>query len=315
MGWIKNLNLIIAISFFTSVIKAQEPIIVCWYSCNGGLTNYVPLDFDDSTVTDFIYFDSSLVNNIWQIGKPQKQFFNSALTFENTLVTDTINTYPAYNTSVFFIKTIVVSPHPSYGTTISFTHKFDSDSLIDGGTIEVSYDNGNTWINIIEDLSNQMSTYGLYSINDTISSLQKPGYSGNFGWDYVTSSIASGDAEPDTLIFKFTFSSDSIDNGKDGWMIGDFSIGAYGESIEEYSDNNSISIFPNPTSGLLRYKTDKNFHKPFQVSIIDIIGNSILENIEVNDNEVLLPFLENGIYFVNFVNENFYSRKKIIIQN
>ncbi len=42
-------------------------------------------------------------NNIWQIGSPQKTVISSAHSAPNVIITDTVNTYPPNNTSVFII--------------------------------------------------------------------------------------------------------------------------------------------------------------------------------------------------------------------
>src|SRR6266478_1466792 len=79
-----------------------------------------------------VYIDTTLSGNIWQIGRPQKVFFDSAFTRPNAIVTDTINYYPKNNVSEFILKT------PTFllccgGVIMRFFHKYDTDTLADGG--------------------------------------------------------------------------------------------------------------------------------------------------------------------------------------
>ena len=57
-------------------------------------------NFDqDTNYKKYFYIDSGNVNNIWQIGKPQKSVFNAAHSAPNALLTDTVNHYPVNDTS------------------------------------------------------------------------------------------------------------------------------------------------------------------------------------------------------------------------
>ncbi len=79
---------------------------------------------------------SSDSNNIWQLGKPNKVFFDSAYSGTNAIITDTINSYSVTNHSYFDIKIPSNSWFQLGNRIISFKHKFDTDSLKDGGYIE-----------------------------------------------------------------------------------------------------------------------------------------------------------------------------------
>jgi hypothetical protein len=90
-------------------------------------------------------------NNIWQVGSPQKSFFNASYQNETPILTDTINTYPIHINNYFQITFPIFDS--LYGeVNLSFYHKYDTDSLIDGGIIELSYDGGISWINIKNDI-------------------------------------------------------------------------------------------------------------------------------------------------------------------
>ena len=69
-------------------------------------------------------------NNIWQIGVPQKTFFNSSYSLPNAIVTDTLNNYPINNYSYFDLY-IGEFNFPYYYSQMCFEmkHKFDTDTL------------------------------------------------------------------------------------------------------------------------------------------------------------------------------------------
>ena len=56
----------------------------------------------------YILIDTTIDNNIWQIGKPSKSLFSSALSSPNAIITDTSNTYPINNESYFYLKIYVI---------------------------------------------------------------------------------------------------------------------------------------------------------------------------------------------------------------
>jgi hypothetical protein len=47
--------------------------------------------------------DSTNPPNIWQIGKPQKPFFDCAYSYPRAIVTATILNYPPHNYSIFYL--------------------------------------------------------------------------------------------------------------------------------------------------------------------------------------------------------------------
>ena len=71
----------------------------------------------------------------------------------------------------------------------------------------------------------------------------------------------------------------------------------------------NISIFPNPTSGVLNIETDKEY----QLIITDVLGKKILNKRVKNIVTIDLLDNEKGIYFLKFVSdENTFVRKIIL---
>jgi len=205
------------------------------------------------TPDSLLKMDTMLIGNIWQIGRPSKTFFDSAYSIPNAIVTDTINFYPSNNLSTFTIKI----SDPSWNqqqlnrTSINFMHKFDTDSLIDGGYIEVSYNGGSTWTNIANDPNITNFFYDQTNSTNPLIANGNPAYTGRsngwsqsfIGWCYqnVTGQYP--------IYLRFVFSSDSIQTNKEGWMIDNIQLFTdFCEGIPEIQNDISISLFPNPIS-------------------------------------------------------------------
>jgi len=259
----------------------------------------------------------TLVDNIWQIGHPEKTMFTYGYSGPKALVTDTLNPYPPNNLSTFQFSVKNCSFETSGGCGayevcyINVAFKMNSDSLTDGGTIEVSH-NGSPFINIIEDT---LASIGgdIYSIADTVSSLNKPGFSGTsnhwqeFGIYYER--LMQGF---DTIILKFTFSSDSIQTDKDGWMIGMVQTGGIFEGIPEVFEKSMIKISPNPCSEYIKLEISNKFEGG-ELIIYSGAGQVIRKIFNVVNNETInISNFHNGIYFIQYGKDRHYGFEKFI---
>src|ERR1043165_9963954 len=126
-------------------------------------------DFDQSNEL-YITIDTAS-GNLWQIGNPGKSYFNDAWSAPNAIVTDTLQTYPANNTSVFQI--LLPFSFVGWASEIQFKHRYQTTSNHDGGYIEFSHDNGQTWYNVIADSAylaqgGQIELFNFYSASDTL---------------------------------------------------------------------------------------------------------------------------------------------------
>jgi hypothetical protein len=104
------------------------------------------INFEDTTSTYDLRIDTiSNINNIWEIGEPNKVLFDSAYTKPNAIVTDLQDPYPINDTSNFIITHIAkggLAYWPYAYVYLDFRYFVDSDSLLDYGMIEFSQDNG-----------------------------------------------------------------------------------------------------------------------------------------------------------------------------
>lgn len=281
----------------------------------------------ESNYSKYVFFDTTSINNIWQVGIPQKELFTNSYSYSNVLITDTINNYPKNNISRVIVKFRVpilyykCVPELYFG----FHHKYDTDTMKDGGMIEISF-NEKDYYNIFNyDSLNLNDIYffsSIYTINDTVKSLNQPGFSGReTNWNYVDAVSGPFDisnfAINDSLFFsiRFTFASDSIDNYREGWMIDDIWVNYYnGVSIENLELKNTyIKVFPNPANEVLNVQSHFNFGKG-NYKIIDANGKIIMngplsgeQNFSIDLEELI-----NGIYFLNISSEKGQFNKVFI---
>jgi len=216
-------------------------------------------------------------SNVWQIGIPNKVIFDSASTYPNALVTDTAGFYPANNVSSLQVK--VVNNFGSWGIfALQWLQKLDMDSYEDGGLVEFTIDNGTTWQNVVNnpyvynfygfDLANLVQlNSGEDAFSGTDSTWKDIWLCFDMSWMYNF---------PDTLQFRFTFKSDSIDNNKEGWMIDNMI--AHITFIHTVKSNpspeNYLHVYPSPTDGIVHVEVEKlmEYHIIEDMELINMYG-------------------------------------------
>jgi hypothetical protein len=279
------------------------------------------IDFEDPSQFFRLEIDTiTNPNNIWQIGEPQKTIFSSAYSGSNVIITDTVNSYPMNDTSIFVIKHVsellggFQTPHT---VILSGKYQVNSDSITDFGIMEFSPDNGNIWIDLLTDTLylNQMC----YEWRSA-----KPILSGNStGWtDFYVWIAGFGpvfDIQPgDTVQYRFTFISDSIQTNKDGLMFDDFHFEDWTEGISEVQNKFETKIYPNPTSSITKigFKNEKN--ETYKLVLYDSTGKNIFITKTTNQDIIIIDLSSNnsGIYFYKLLNQvnNQVSFGKIIKQ-
>jgi len=277
----------------------------------------LPWDWDfDGGQTTYGYFleidTFSNPNNIWQMGAPQKGVINNAYSNPNVIITDTINSYPPNDTSIFIFKHIDEGGYSTpHSAELAGYYYVNSDSLNDFGTIEISLNHGTSWINLVTD-----TIYSSYYQWIT----PKPTLTGNSnGWKNFFVSLAGlGNVfnvnQGDTILLKFTFISDSIADTLDGLAFDNFEFCDGVEGIEEISKEDLISIYPNPTNGLLYIGREiKSSNASIQIynstGKLLYVENSF--NAEFIDTEKLN--LIDGIYLLKYSDREYYTVKKFFI--
>lgn len=251
-------------------------------------------------------------DNIWQIGTPQKPFFNTSYSSQNALVTDTIHPYATSNHSYFDLKVPDTLNFFIGNVILSFKHKFQTDTLIDGGYIEISNDGGYSWFNVIEDdpvLA--FNSENLYSQTDTLAG-GIHGFSGTSD-DWITTRIqwvwlALLKGTNEDKIIRFHFISDSVQTNKAGWMIDDILL-SYVETPGGISDLRhsgiSIKLAPNPADYFIELDLEQNGSGPYALSVFNVLGQEVKTAGNIRSGKLRLDVsgLKSGVYFVQLKKE------------
>ena len=278
-------------------------------------SQYYQITFDGGSWDNAwrITIDTSNPANIWQIGKPQKIFFDSAYSTPHAIVTDTAGNYPPSNSSVFYIE---YDPYtPLWWPVLSFYYKMDSDSLADFGSIEASYDNGQTWINIITEANNYMFDWSVYkATNDSLvfdqNSTDNPFTGKSDGWYNFNSILFGWYNFPfnNTIIYRFTFQSSSTVSAKEGWLLDNFEVGETIEGINDHGWENPRSLaYPNPSGDRIRFTFPGRTPGTTEVSIVNPAGNAV-KTLQLPDpvNSFDISDLPPGLYFYRLTDQGMH---------
>jgi hypothetical protein len=184
----------------------------------------------------------------------------------------------------------------------SFSFKYRLD--IDSGAkalVELSSDDGLHWTNIIDTLPGGAFWHGPKPRFDTSTN----------SWLTFNLSVLHLIPIHDTVLMRFTFISDSVASGKDGWMIDDINLGYWYESVPLLQNPNLITLYPNPSHGNLYFHTDKP-HKDATIAIYNLQGRQVY-NSAAPANGYLNLQLPDGVYTLKYSNEEEYCVKQIVI--
>jgi len=320
----KKLIVLLVLSSMHYCISAQTTDDL-WYNissgfnCQGCCYNLGQCGWDPYACWEV---DTTNHNNIWHNGT------DSIYDSHCFTTSDSINPYPINTNSSF---EFMVTDWPLVtdcfgGVEINITHTYDTDTLRDGGYIELSFDNKQTWYNIMDTIPylNYFGNGGppnspeFYSHNDTLFNGQY-GFSGrkeniysHFGFELKPQYNCS----QDTFYFRFTFISDSINNQKKGWQINSISLivqKGYPMKINSEYYYTNIKI---PTILTRCTENEIFFDAPekLNVRLTDITGKTVLMQ-EINGNSIFLDCnITPGIYALNIYNNEFIKTAKVLIK-
>lgn len=256
--------------------------------------------------------------NIWQIGLPQKMIFDSAATYPNAIVTDTVNYYPVNNTSSF---QYTIDPSTNWGIlAIQWKQKLDTDYGFDGGVVEFSVDSGNTW----ENAFNNPYVYNFYGYDtsnvDTIQNGTMVFTGTDSTWKniWLCYDMAWLNWNHGILV-RHTFLSDSIDNNKEGWLIDNMLAHiTLIHTVNEIEQQEYMIISPNPTTGRVNITT-KKIDEPHIIEKMELINieGKIVQQWSVSPTKFYVDIGNhpNGIYFLN-IKTNIQSETfKIVLEH
>ncbi len=297
--------------------------LTCQFSFSQEWYGYQILEFGDTINFEeesiFIEIDTA-ESNLWQIGAPSKLVFDQARSPANAMVTDTLNSYLTSNISHFDL----IFPPEDYlqlyeQVYFGFSHKYDTDTLKDGGYITISVDNGETFYPIFEPVGFYDSypepfwnSLNIYSEDDTLFNGER-GYSGSsdgwvntmMGWNlqYLSTKdlgAPKGGWDTDTLRIRFNFISDTISESKDGWMIDDiyfFTVDIPSNVLNQYQLQ--YKVFPNPATDKLFLETEKSYQR-LELEVRAITSQEAIYHVEGSGDKISLENinLEMGVYLL-----------------
>ncbi|MCB9065120.1 MAG: T9SS type A sorting domain-containing protein [Chitinophagales bacterium] len=287
------------------------------YDSSAQWSLYQAFEYPRDKFSDRFIFDTTHHNNSWQIGRPQKSIFDSAYSKPNAIVTDTVNPYPTNDTSVFVVKCVKDLQHRAV-LGFGFHYRLHIDSG-DYGKVEVSGDGGVNWIDIVDDYTTydfqwlgidgkpqfDKTTNGWKELKVDMSKWGLHDTSSHKYPSYVTA---------DTFLIRVTFISDSIPTTyRNGWIIDDFFYEDWYESVETISNNNLISIYPNPAQDHIYIRANYTYYTKPVVSIYNQSGQEVLQETNVSTDGYLNIDLPNGIYTLRYSTDKEVAVKQLVI--
>ena len=273
--------------------------------CGGGPPEYI--DFETSTPWDYTLTIDTISNpgNVWQIGQPQKTIIDSAYSWPNVIITDTVANYPVNDTSSFIIAHVDIGgysdPSDTHWAEFGAWYWSETDSLNDFGLIEFSPDNGASWIDITDPVYDPYISW----------STPKPTLTGSSGgWQYIYASLSElgfyfSVSLGDTILFKFTFISDSNPDAMDGLAFDSFSFCDGVEGIKENKLSNISSMaYPSPADQAVTIQFENPQSSSFELTIYDNAGQRILIKTGLNEENVTLDTgdMPSGMYHYYLAN-------------
>jgi hypothetical protein len=204
--------------------------------------------------------------------------------------------------------------------TLTYRTKFDIEDNYDYGQVEVSLNNGSTWIPLEGKYTNPGAGYA--------QPFPEPLYDGIIS-DWIKEEISLTNYSSSQFKVRFQLKSD---NGlrKDGWYLDDIGIFAYTIPTDVAGETEPVYKFsleqnyPNPFNPTTKIKytipsAGASSTKFVQLKVYDVLGNqvAVLVNEEqpAGNYEVELDAknISSGIYFYKLVSGSFVETKKMIL--
>lgn len=251
-----------------------------------------------SNQSNYWYIDTiNYPNNKWQVGNYNKTVFTNGF----GMVTDTLNSLPAKDTSVFILKFPRSQWHWEFY--FSLYYSMDGDTT-DFGMIEISPDSGNHWVNILTEDTLYQMVYPPWN--------PKPTLKGSITWGQIEVRMDSWEEAQtgfpvlwthDTALIRFTYITDSGSAPHDGWLINQIEIADWHEGINDISNNSIISIAPNPVEDMLHIKRKIGGAKNESIQVVNMMGE-VVKNCQLSvvggELSVDVSGLEKGVYLLRY---------------
>ena len=184
---------------------------------------------------------------------------------------------------------------------INFDAKWNIESGYDYVQLEISNDNGDSWIP-------QCGNHTSKGIETHDYAIDEPLYDGNQS-DWINESILLTDYLGEEILVRFKLYTDG-GLRRDGFYFDNFKIKGLSENLNsDEVDKTIFKIYPNPVSNYINIYSNNDISK---IEICDLFGKTILVKEKENLNIVKLPQLSTGVYLVKIFSKEMIEIKRII---
>jgi hypothetical protein len=217
--------------------------------------------------------------NTFELGTPAQTIINGALSGTNAWMTNLTTNYIDSDSSGLFTPVFSIDDTKCYR--LSFSHIFDTEKNFDGGTVEYSIDNAQTWQQVgwasqSPDWFNTAFITGLGGVPGT------GGWSGSQStWEPVFQDVNFNNTGAATVIFRFRFQSDPTGSAFEGWAIDDFCFEEVPQpcvtSIQT-PETSGLALgqnIPNPFSNITNIKFSLPTDGMARLFITDVLGKEV----------------------------------------
>ena len=184
---------------------------------------------------------------------------------------------------------------------INFNAKWNIESGYDYVQLEISNDNGSSWVP-------QCGKYTSKGVETHDYALDEPIYDGNQP-EWINESILLTDYLNDEILIRFKIYTDG-GLRRDGFYFDNFEIkGVSGNLSVSEIEQISSSIYPNPVNNYINIRSKSEINR---IEIYDLLGKKILEREGENTTGLRLPTLNPGVYIVKLFSKEGTSIHRII---
>ena len=184
---------------------------------------------------------------------------------------------------------------------INFDAKWNIESGYDYVQLEISNDNGNSWIP-------QCGKYTRKGIETHDFALDEPLYDGN-QTQWINETVSLTDYLNEDIFIRFKLYTDG-GLRRDGFYFDNFKIKGISENLGISEIEQVIfDIYPNPTGNYINIRSEVKINK---LEIFDLMGKKLLEIKKESINRVRLPRINSGVYIVKLFSDEGISNHRII---
>lgn len=235
---------------------------------------------------------------------------------------------------------------------LKFWHRYETEAGNDGGFIQVSTDDGETWQNLNDKFLRNGYNHGIAYGTFAIPSLE--GFSGSTDNEYIDSYIDLSDYKDQWVRIRYRFGTNEtvkVDDDFAGWLLDDFelidlqSAGTVAciasdagddeqcteaievffnpeekaNAVEDLTNIHKVQVYPNPVSEVVSIQLEGDRQESAVLSLKDLLGRTVdSQPIEITGRKQIRSFdvssFSAGTYFVELRTASGVTAQKLIVQ-